>query len=355
MKRSSIDIGSNTTLLPDRRIFFTAILSESTDAVQKILTWGNFRKEGIEEVATGEWVTALGKNLDRTKHRRFNSEGRYVLQENHRRGCISSWIPSSALGSFASCHWQRVLHAGCAQRCYRNIIEAHGLKVEETLVTATEAARVATNAKDFFREIEETLGFRVHVITGEGEAYYTFRGVLQGDETSVIMDIGGASTELIKVSDGLLERTVSLPVGSVRGSDWKAEGQFGKRLGDILADQRFGIASFQTDRLIGVGGTMTSLAAISKQMRNFDCREIEGSTISLGDFQDCVEFIEDLSEEQLGEKFPFLGKRVKSIKAGGRLAFTVGKFLDVQFWKISTKGLRHGTLREGRIDERFQV
>ena len=108
----------------------------------------------------------------------------------------------------------------CALKDYRKIVLGHGVEPAQTLVTATEAARIATNAKDFFREVEAALGFRIHIVTAEGEAYYTFRGVVcDGDDnTSVIMDIGGASTELIKVSGGVLERTTSLPVGSVRAT-----------------------------------------------------------------------------------------------------------------------------------------
>ena len=299
MKRSSIDIGSNTVLL----------------------LIGEVVKDRIVEMAGREQVTSLGKGLDRTK-------------------------------KFAPRSMQDTLDV---LGDYRNVIEDYGLNPEETLVTATEASRVAINAKDFFRKIEDRLGFRIHVISEEGEAYYTFRGVVQSHEdTGVIMDIGGASTELIKVSDGSFERMISLPVGSVRGSDWREEGCFEKRLEDIFADERLGTASFQTDRPVGVGGTMTSLAAISKNMSIFECDKLEGCSIGLDDWASCIERIEGQSEEELNEKFPFLGKRVKSIKVGGRLSLIVGEFLGIHGWKISTKGLRHGTLREGRIDERFK-
>ena len=208
----------------------------------------------------------------------------------------------------------------------------------------------------FFKEIGEQLGFRIHIITARGEAHYTFRGVIEdGDDTVGIADIGGASTELIKVSRGSLEKTISLPVGSVRGSDWEREGRFEENLENIFANERFETKSFQTDRLLGVGGTMTVLAAISMNMKDFDSEKIENCSFSQRDLQNCIGRIEKQSEEQLRREFPFLGKRSRSIKAGGRLATMMGKILGVQTWEISAKGIRHGTLLEGRIREDFTI
>ena len=276
-------------------------------------------EDRIVEIEIGEWVTALGRDLDRTK-------------KIHPRSMADT------LEALKNC-------------C--DIIKKYGLKPMEVLVTATEAARVAINAKDFFRDIDEKLGLRICVITAEGEAYYTFRGVIQNDidNTTVIMDIGGASTELIKVSGKRLEKMMSLPIGSVRGSEGKIKG----RTESILMERRTEMACFQTSQLVGVGGTMTSLAAISKDMKNFEREKIEDYTIDDFDLKNCVFRIEGFSEEQLHKKFPFLGKRVKSIKEGGRLALAIGSILGVQGWKVSTRGLRYGTIRDKYIDERFII
>ena len=178
-KRASIDIGSNTTLL---------LVANVID--------GN-----IEEIETRERVTALGRELDQTK----------------------------------KIHLQAMKDTFDALKDYREIIEKHGLPIEETVVTATEAARVATNAQVFFREVCEKIGFRIHIITAAGEAYYALQGVVQEKNGSfVVVDIGGASTELIKVSEGSLERTISLPVGSVRGTDWMKEGHFQRTFGEYF-------------------------------------------------------------------------------------------------------------------------
>ena len=299
VKRASIDIGSNTVLL---------LIGEVIDGK-------------VQEIKTGERVSSLGKDLDQTK----------------------KFDPESMQDTFD------------ALVDYRRIIEREGLVPAQTLVTATEAARKASNAKKFFREVEEKLGFRVHVITEEGEGYYTYRGIVQKNHQnmSVIMDMGGASTELIKVSDGVLEGTISLPLGSVRGSGWMMESVFDVRVRSILEGEVSRMAFFKSSRLTGVGGTMTSLAAIFKNMKSFDRDKIEGCTIDCRDLKKCIEDIQYLSEDELNKKFPFLGKRVKSIRAGGRLAKIVGDFLGGEVWEISTYGLRHGTILESCIDKRF--
>ena len=278
----------------------------------------------IQEIETRERVTVLGKDLDQAK--KFSLQSKQDTFE--------------------------------ALQDYCKIIVKQGLSPEQTLVTATEAARKSSNAKNFFQEIEEKLGFRVHIINEKGEAYYTYRGIVQEKQKniSVIIDMGGASTEFIKVSrDGKLEEIMSLPIGSVRGTTWMMKSVFEKKVRSILSKERSRMASFRTYKLTGVGGTMTSLAAIFNNIRNFDRDKIEGCVISCSDLKKCIENIQDQSEEELNKEFPFLGKRVKSIKAGGRLALIMGEFLGGEAWDISTRGLRYGTILENCINEQFII
>ena len=100
---------------------------------------------------------------------------------------------------------------------------------------------------------------------------------------------------------------------------------------------------------------MTSLAAMARKMENFDSEKIEGHILGFEDLKRCVRGIEGQSEEQLQKRFPFLGKRASSIEMGGRLALVMGEFLGVRTWKISTRGLRYGTILDNQIERRFIV
>ena len=92
---------------------------------------------------------------------------------------------------------------------YRRTAESLG--AERTLLVATSAVRDAENGEAFLGEIEWSYGFATQLLSGDEEAELTQRGVGELGAASLLVDIGGGSTEL--VLDGF--RT-SLPLGSVR-------------------------------------------------------------------------------------------------------------------------------------------
>ena len=81
---------------------------------------------------------------------------------------------------------------------YRRVIDEDG--AERRLAFATSAVRDAENGEAFLGEIEWSYGFATRLLTGDEEALLAFRGVSAGrelDDDTVIVDIGGGSTELI--------------------------------------------------------------------------------------------------------------------------------------------------------------
>ena len=96
------------------------------------------------------------------------------------------------------------------------------LGAERTLAVATSAVRDAENGEAFLGEVEWSYGFATRLLTGDEEAALTLRGVGPLEPGTVVVDVGGGSTELI--TEGF--RT-SLDIGSVRlterhGADWDA-------------------------------------------------------------------------------------------------------------------------------------
>src|SRR5512140_444634 len=97
--------------------------------------------------------------------------------------------------------------------------EAEELGAERTLAVATSAVRDAENGEAFLGEIEWSYGFKTRLLSGHDEAMLMFRGVTAErglQDGTVIVDIGGGSTELVAgASDGLRWHD-SLDIGSVR-------------------------------------------------------------------------------------------------------------------------------------------
>src|SRR5918997_2182029 len=100
---------------------------------------------------------------------------------------------------------------------YRRELEALG--AERTLVVATSAIRDAENGEAFLGEVEWSYGFTTRLLSGDEEALLTFRGATLGrslDEGTVIVDIGGGSTEFVAGGPDGVRWHESIDMGSVR-------------------------------------------------------------------------------------------------------------------------------------------
>ncbi len=297
--RASIDIGSNSILL--------LIAEVHNGKLQEL----NRRSE----------ITQLGKELDKNK----------------------SFHPESMAASFE------------ALKSYAADCSAHGIKPSDIIVTATEASRVAGNAPAFFRKVQDELGLQIQIITPEAEAYYSTKGILYNSkfqsEVITIMDIGGASTELIKVNTRTLQiqKTISMPVGAVRATQWLNDGVFVQSLQKVFLDYRTEIDEFQTRELFCVAGTMTSLGNMHLQRKEFVEDDLHGMVMKSEDVDSLFKKYSDTSPEVFLEEFPFLQKRSQNIRGGLHVAYHFIHRLLAREITISTYGLRYGTILEGKI------
>jgi exopolyphosphatase/guanosine-5'-triphosphate,3'-diphosphate pyrophosphatase len=120
------------------------------------------------------------------------------------------------------------------------------------LAVATSAVRDAENGEAFLGEVEWSYGFATRLLSGDEEAAMTLRGVGPLDEGTVVVDVGGGSTELI--ANGF--RT-SLDVGCVRLTE-----RHGEDLDAMAADVRSVLPALEAKRALGVDGTTAELAAL---------------------------------------------------------------------------------------------
>lgn len=297
--RASIDIGSNSVLL----------------------LVGEVQSGKIREIIKRSEITQLGKELDRNKA--FHQESMDATFE--------------------------------ALKSYAKDCEANGIKASEVIVTATEASRVAQNAPAFFERIADELGLQIQIITPDAEAYYSTRGILYNSkfqsEIITIMDIGGASTELIRVNtkNFQIQKTISMPVGAVRATQWLSDGVFVQSLQKLFLDFRTEIDEFQTRELFCVAGTMTSLGNMHLQKKEFVEDDLHGLVMKSEDVDNLFKKYSDSGPEVFLEEFPFLQKRSQNIRGGLHVAYHFIHRLLAREITISTYGLRYGTILEGKI------
>ena len=130
--------------------------------------------------------------------------------------------------------------------------EAEQLGAERILAVATSAVRDAENGEAFLGELEWSYGFTTRLLSGDEEAALTLRGVGPLEPGTVVIDVGGGSTELITEAF----RT-SLDVGSVRLTE-----RFGANRDAAAAYVRSLLPDLAATRLIGVDGTTAELTAM---------------------------------------------------------------------------------------------
>jgi exopolyphosphatase/guanosine-5'-triphosphate,3'-diphosphate pyrophosphatase len=153
---------------------------------------------------------------------------------------------------------------------YRRELEALG--AERTLCIGTSAVRDAENGEAFLGEIEWSYGFTTRLLTGEEEAEMTLRGIGAVEPGTLVVDIGGGSTEVQVVGTGVSE---SLDVGCVRMTE-----RFGEDVGGIRAHVRELLPDIWVGNAVGVAGTVTTVAALDLGLDEYDPEQIHGHFIS---------------------------------------------------------------------------
>jgi exopolyphosphatase/guanosine-5'-triphosphate,3'-diphosphate pyrophosphatase len=159
---------------------------------------------------------------------------------------------------------------------YRRAAESLGAK--RILAVATSAVRDAENGEAFLGEIERSYGFSTRLLEGDAEALLTFRGVAaEGEvaEGTLVVDIGGGSTELIVGGAEGIEFHASLDIGCVRLTE-----RFGDDVGACAAHVGSVLPELDVGQAIGVAGTVTALAALDLGLVDHDPQRVHGHTLS---------------------------------------------------------------------------
>jgi exopolyphosphatase/guanosine-5'-triphosphate,3'-diphosphate pyrophosphatase len=183
---------------------------------------------------------------------------------------------------------------------YRTVMDRHN--VRRGRVVATSAARDASNGEDFLRPATELTGYPTEVLTGVEEGRLSLAGAVADlDDVEgpfLVLDIGGGSTELVAGTgpqDPELE-VDSLQIGCVRVTEryldsdpptaselLAAESAVSKVLEETVGEHPRLLGA---RRLIGLAGTITTLAALRIGLADYDRDQIHHSVLTVGDVMD---------------------------------------------------------------------
>jgi exopolyphosphatase/guanosine-5'-triphosphate,3'-diphosphate pyrophosphatase len=145
--------------------------------------------------------------------------------------------------------------------------EAEALGAERVLAVGTSATRDADNGEAFLGEVEWSYGFSTRMLSGDEEAVLMVSGVMSDGppgRRTLVVDIGGGSTELVVVGSDGIESSVSTEAGSVRLTERFIESDpaHGEELAMCEAHVRTLLPVLTVEHAIGVAGTVTTAAAV---------------------------------------------------------------------------------------------
>ncbi len=231
-----------------------------------------------------------------------------------------------------------------------------------TRVIATSAARDALNREELTSLVHGASGLPVEVITGDQEASYAFTGALSGSAvpagSTLVLDVGGGSTEFVLGEGTRMKFRHSLKLGTVRLFEQRppADPPTLENLSGFRASAKSLIEGEPADslrgqlnpgtRLIGTGGTPAILARVHLQLGSWEPARIEANPLSLGDI---LSLREKLWTLPLAERRMLPGlppDRADVILAGVVIFETVMEVFGFETLTISTRGLRFGALLE---------
>ena len=202
--------------------------------------------------------------------------------------------------------------------------EAHA---ETVVAIATSAARDASNGDAFIAELRERFALSAEVLDGDEEARLTYLGATAErlpEEPTLVIDIGGGSTELIVGTGSEIRFRASLQVGVVRHTERHiaSDPPTVTELEGLAEDARGAIeraaATLDSPPAAGiaVAGTPTSLAAIELELDPYDSERVHGHELLLPEIQRLLSRLASVTLEERREIVGLHPDRAPTIVAG---------------------------------------
>jgi exopolyphosphatase / guanosine-5'-triphosphate,3'-diphosphate pyrophosphatase len=227
-------------------------------------------------------------------------------------------------GSLSEQAIERVLHTLAD---YRAAIDSHDC--EANLAVLTSAVRDASNGAAFAERLRGEFGLDARVLSGSEEAQLTFLGAMSGraapTEPTVVIDIGGGSTEFVVGSGNTAGFHVSLPAGVVRMSERhiRSDPPDPKELQSLALDTRTTFFEGLPPEVragctggIAVAGTATSAAAMDQELDPYDPTRVHGYELMLATVDLLLARLADMNEDRRRQVVGLDPARAPTIVAG---------------------------------------
>ena len=237
-------------------------------------------------------------------------------------------------------------------RSFRDLSDQ--LRSERIIACGTSALRDAVNGPQFIESVRQKLGLELRVLSGDEEAGLTYLGAVSeflrpGEEQNFgVLDIGGGSTEFVLGTGTTIQRKQSLEIGSVRLTErvLKTSPPSSPAMNEALNEIRAQLDSLPPvpprTQLIGVAGTLTTLAALDLQLSAYDPSRVSGHVLTLDTVKEIFNHLRTKSVEEILSYPQVLPGRADVLLAGILILLEVMRRVNADRITVSDRGLRYG-------------
>jgi exopolyphosphatase/pppGpp-phosphohydrolase len=232
-----------------------------------------------------------------------------------------------------------------AMRALRSVLARatkHGY--DKLIAAATQAVRQASDGEAFARQAGEAIGTPVHVISAQREAELSFLGVASRHAARrdwMMVDLGGASTEVVIARGHDMLRSAALPIGSgVLASTFLSDPprpQERARMRKAALRELTRAPDGDVERLVATGGTASNLPLVLTRRK-------PPSVMTTADLLVCESRLDAGRAARVAAKVVLPPNRVKAMRAGVEVLLLFLDWYGLAVLQISHQGLRHGML-----------
>ena len=234
---------------------------------------------------------------------------------------------------------------------YKAIIDE--FQVDRVRIVGTSALRDVDNSYLLTEKVKD-LGLELEIISGEKEAELNYLGAVSNlEDNFLLVDIGGGSTEFIWSNSSEINFK-SLDVGCVRMTEkFIADPNEKISLAEINEIQSYVDNSLSKEleldkkfKVKGVGGTITTLAAVKLALEVYDSSKIEDLKLKYSELEKIRDRLKDLKLKERKKVKGLQPKRADIIVSGLIILMTIMKHINSQELYVSDHDLLYGLLKE---------
>ena len=267
-----------------------------------------------------------------------------VLRDN-RLEDVAHYVEMPELGPHVARTGSIGTRGKTAIRALKSVLaRAASHRYDHLIAGATEATRLARDGEAFARQAGEAIGTPVHVISAHREAQLSFLGVASRHAARrewLMVDLGGASTEVAIGRNREMLRSATLPIGSgVLASAFFADPprpEERARMRRAALRELPQAPDGDVERLVATGGTASNLPMVLAK-RN------PPAVLTTHDLLQCEKRLDAGKAAQVSERVRLPVNRVKAMRAGVEVLLLLLDWYGLAVLQISHEGLRHGML-----------